>query len=695
MKNYDPVRAKIWILTVILGLFLLFYVGTLYYHQVLNGEENRARSLASNATSETVESSRGIVTDRNGKVLVSNRLTYTLLFSAKEFETDQELNEAILRLTELCQENDTAWNDTLPLSQEAPYSYLAPEDSDGFALFLKSKNIPYSSLSQVTPTLQPDRFMAKLRELFSIDDSYTGQQARTVVGVRYELAVKALMGTDYVFADDVSVELISQTADGGYRGVSTGTASARVYNTKYAAHVLGRISAIYYEDWVGDQEKGIVGYRDMEGYSMNSLVGREGVEKAFESYLHGTNGTRIITTNQEGKITGELYTKEPQPGGTVALTLDIDLQEDTEESLAATIGAMTEADGIVRGGAAVVVGVGSGEVLAMASYPTYDLSTFDEDYADLVTDTKGTPLLNRAIGGIYAPGSTFKPCTAVAALESGVITPSSTIVDRGVYDYYKSPQPRCWIYNQYGGTHGRVNVSDAITVSCNYFFYEVGRLTGIKTLANYASQFGLGEYTGIEIGGPGSAESKGAMASPEYAERNGLEWTDGQTLTAAIGQSYNLFTPLQLANYIATLVGGGEHYEAHLLKNVKSYDNSSVIYAYDKEPLNVVEMSESTVQAVKLGMRNLTTGSLSYYFSNCVVSAGAKTGTAETGEKDTNNGVFVAFAPYDDPQIAVAVVIEKGGSGAALASTAVDIINSYFSREEIGTVIIGENTLLN
>lgn len=695
-KNaFDPVRARIWALTGLMGLCLVAFAGVMYYTQILHGEENRAKSLASNAASETVEASRGIITDRNGKVLVSNRLTYTLIFSAKEFDTDQELNAAILRLTDLCTENGTAWNDTLPVSRTAPYSYTDPADGEGFALFLKNKDIPYSTLSQVTPTLQPDRFMAKLRQLFNIDDSYTEDQARTIAGVRYELSIKSLTDARYVFADDVSVELISQTADGQYRGVSTGTSSARVYNTEYAAHVLGRLSPIYYEDWVGDPENGITGYRDMEGYSMNSLVGREGAEKAFESYLHGTKGTRIITTNQEGKITGELYTKEPQPGGTVALTLDIDLQEDTEKSLAQTIQAMTQKDGVVRGGAAVVVGVGSGEVLAMASYPTYNLSNFDQDYSKLVSDTVGTPLLNRAIGGAYAPGSTFKPCTAVAALESGIITPSSTIVDRGVYDYYKSPQPRCWIYNEYGGTHGRVNVSQAITVSCNYFFYEVGRLTGIKTLDDYATQFGLGQYTGIEIGGPNSAEAKGALASPEYAEANDLEWSDGQTLTAAIGQSYNLFTPLQLANYIATLVGNGEHYAAHLLKNVKTYNNSAVVYAYDKDPVNVVEMQDSTVEAIKTGMHDLTTGSLSTYFSKCVVSAGAKTGTAETGVTDANNGTFVCFAPYDDPQIAVAVVIEKGGAGAALAETAVDILNAYFSREEIGTAIIGENTLLN
>ena len=371
------------------------------------------------------------------------------------------------------------------------------------------------------------------------------------------------------------------------------------------------------------------------------------------------------------------------------------LPEDVEKALSKTIGDMTEADGIRRGGAAVVVGVGSGEVLALASYPTYDISKWDEIYDTLASDDEGAPLFNRAIGGTYAPGSTFKPCTAVAALESGVITPSTTILDRGIYDYYSSPQPRCWIYSSYGSTHGRVNVSEAITVSCNYFFYEVGRLTGIKTLDDYATQFGLGQYTGIEIGGPNSAEAKGALASPEYAEANDLEWSDGQTLTAAIGQSYNLFTPLQLANYIATLVGNGEHYAAHLLKNVKTYNNSAVVYAYDKDPVNVVEMQDSTVEAIKTGMHDLTTGSLSTYFSKCVVSAGAKTGTAETGVTDANNGTFVCFAPYDDPQIAVAVVIEKGGAGAALAETAVDILNAYFSREEIGTAIIGENTLLN
>lgn len=371
----------------------------------------------------------------------------------------------------------------------------------------------------------------------------------------------------------------------------------------------------------------------------------------------------------------------------MALTLDIDLQADVEAALAETISGMIDKDSNERGGAAAVVSVGTGEVLALASYPTYDLSTFNEDYDELVNDQR-LPMFNRATQGIYAPGSTFKMVTAVAALESGIITPSSIIQDRGIYTYYKDPQPMCWIYSQTGSTHGRINVSQAITDSCNYFFYEVGRLTGIRTLDSYASQFGLGQSTGIEIG-----DSSGVLASPEWAESHDQEWTDGQTITAAIGQSYNLFTPLQLANYVATLVGGGDHYQAHLLKNVKAYDNSRLLYMYGDKPMNTVEISDSTLSAVTRGMHELTvSGSVAYAFENCVVSAGAKTGSAQVGT-DIANGVFVVYAPYEKPEIAVAIVIEKGGSGAALANTAVEIINSWFSRAQDGTAI-GENTLL-
>lgn len=674
MQNPHPAKRRVIALLAFFGAFLLLFAAVLYDAQILHGGENRAKSISSNAASETVTASRGIITDRNGKVLVSNRLAYTLVFDRSGFDDDAALNAAILRLVQLCEETGTGWNDTLPIGRVGNFLRYSNARSETFDKFIEKNDLTSGASGR--------QLLSELRELYHVDESLSEREARLIVGVRYELHSR----DSYTFAEDVSTEVLSLITDGRYEGVTIRTASARVYNTVLAAHILGTIGPIWQEEWSSSEDTGYVGYAD-KGYSMNDLVGKDGVEKAFESYLRGTDGRRLITTDETGKITGELYTREPQPGGTVALTLDIDLQADVEAALAETISGMIDKDSNERGGAAAVVSVGTGEVLALASYPTYDLSTFNEDYDELVNDQR-LPMFNRATQGIYAPGSTFKMVTAVAALESGIITPSSIIQDRGIYTYYKDPQPMCWIYSQTGSTHGRINVSQAITDSCNYFFYEVGRLTGIRTLDSYASQFGLGQSTGIEIG-----DSSGVLASPEWAESHDQEWTDGQTITAAIGQSYNLFTPLQLANYVATLVGGGDHYQAHLLKNVKAYDNSRLLYMYDDKPMNTVEMSDSTLSAVTRGMHELTvSGSVAYAFENCVVSAGAKTGSAQVGT-DIANGVFVAYAPYEKPEIAVAIVIEKGGSGAALANTAVEIINSWFSRAQDGTAI-GENTLL-
>ncbi len=674
MQNPHPAKRRVIALLAFFGAFLLLFAVVLYDAQILHGGENRAKSISSNAASETVTASRGIITDRNGKVLVSNRLAYTLVFDRSGFDDDAALNAAILRLVQLCEETGTGWNDTLPIGRVGNFLRYSNARSETFDKFIEKNDLTSGASGR--------QLLSELRELYHVDESLSEREARLIVGVRYELHSR----DSYTFAEDVSTEVLSLITDGRYEGVTIRTASARVYNTALAAHILGTIGPIWQEEWSSNEDTGYVGYAD-KGYSMNDLVGKDGVEKAFESYLRGTDGRRLITTDETGKITGELYTREPQPGGTVALTLDIDLQADVEAALAETISGMIDKDSNERGGAAAVVSVGTGEVLALASYPTYDLSTFNEDYDELVNDQR-LPMFNRATQGIYAPGSTFKMVTAVAALESGIITPSSIIQDRGIYTYYKDPQPMCWIYSQTGSTHGRINVSQAITDSCNYFFYEVGRLTGIRTLDSYASQFGLGQSTGIEIG-----DSSGVLASPEWAESHDQEWTDGQTITAAIGQSYNLFTPLQLANYVATLVGGGDHYQAHLLKNVKAYDNSRLLYMYDDEPMNTVEISDSTSSAVTRGMHELTvSGSVAYAFENCVVSAGAKTGSAQVGT-DIANGVFVAYAPYEKPEIAVAIVIEKGGSGAALANTAVEIINSWFSRAQDGTAI-GENTLL-
>ena len=675
MKNPHPSRRRVYVLLGFFCAFLVLFFAVLYDAQVVHGSENRARSITSNTASETVTASRGIITDRNGKVLVSNRLAYTLVVDKSSFGKDEAvLNDAIWQLIQLCQEQGVTWNDTLPMTTGSSPQLTSKSLTKSFREYLDDNKLPTDGGSA--------EVLAAMRKLYKVDDSYTDAQARLIVGVRYELDGRS----SYTFAEDVSTELLGRITDGKYRGVTIKTAAARVYNTKLAAHILGTVGAIWQEEWRSDESTGYVGYAD-KGYNMNDLVGKDGVEKAFEEYLHGKDGKRLITTDENGKITGELYTREPQPGGTVALTIDIDLQQVVEDTLASTIQGMIDKDSNERGGAAAVIQVGTGEVLAMASYPTYDLETFNQDYDELVKDER-LPMFNRATQGVYAPGSTFKLCTSVAALEEGIITPSTIIEDKGIYTYYVDPQPMCWIWRQAHTTHGRINVSQAIVDSCNYVYYEVGRLTGIKKLDEYATAFGLGQSTGIEIG-----DVSGVLASPEWAEAHDREWTDGQTITAAIGQSYNLFTPLQLANYVATLVSGGEHYEAHLLKNVKSYDNSRVIDVYGKGPLNDLNISDSTMAAVTKGMHDLTYDSLRSAFSRCVVEAGAKTGSAQVGT-DIANGTFVAYAPYDDPEIAIAIVVEKGGSGSLLANAAVDIINAWFTRDGTGATAAGEDALM-
>ena len=494
--------------------------------------------------------------------------------------------------------------------------------------------------------------------------------------MQYELSIRQLVSTTaYAMVEDIDSAMISLLNDGNYAGARITTSSVREYKTDSAAHILGTVGPIWREEYLQLKDN---------GYGYNDHIGRSGVELAFEAYLKGTDGKRIVSTNADGKITGEYYEKEPQPGNTVELTIDLSLQKSVEDALAETVSAMSAKDGnTTRGAGAVVIKVGTGEVLALASYPDFDLSNYNQDYNILSTDL-AKPLWNRATMGTYAPGSTFKPLTAVASLMEGIITPYQKLKTTGHWTYPGDPNSyaNCWIYNSSRGNHGSINVSEAITVSCNYFFAQMGYYLGLDKLNEYARAFGLGEHTGIEIG-----DAAGNLTENRVGE-NQAPW-------AAFGQASYLFTPIQLANYIATLVSGGKHCEAHLLKAVKSYDNTQVLSVGNSDAKNTVDISGEALTAVKKGMHDLTTtGSLAPYFNDCVVDAGAKTGTAQVNKDTENNGVFVCFAPYDDPEIAVAIVIEQGGSGSALASTAVNILNAYFSADEVGTAILGENQLM-
>ena len=672
----DPKRFTRRLVALGAAMFLvaIVFVVTMFDAQIVHGDDYLAQSVRANAKVETVKDTRGIITDRNGKVLVSNRAVYTLNFDSSLVAHD-ELNGALLRLIDLMNAQGVEIQDTIPLSQNVPFAY---DTTDGgakalvkYLVSLKWMDEDDVDESGLPAGITGPSLYLRLRSEYGVDASLPAATARTLVGLRYSLAVAKLNGSSvFEFASDVDVALISIIKDGNYQGVQVDTSSVRVYETDYAAHVLGYTGSI--QDWDD--------YKDKDGYTLASTVGISGVENAFEDYLHGNAGKRLVTfDNDSGKITGELYSVEPKPGSTVALTIDIDFQEDVEQSLERTVGAMTKADGIERGAAVAVVQVGTGDVLALASYPTYSLSTFRENISELSNDSM-RPMWNRATQGKYAPGSTLKPLTGIAALESGATTVREKIYDSGkwVYPGYSASYTYCWKRSG----HGALNVRGAIMNSCNYYFAEMGYRMGMDTLRKYYADFGLGAPTGIEIG-----DTAGRLPSQNEGE-NLAPW-------AAFGQANQEYSPLQLANYIATLCGGGERYTTHLLKNVRSSGSGTLEYVYDAAPVETVSMSSENLSAVLAGMHDLAAdGAVSSYFKDCIVDAAAKTGTIQTGDAKNNNGAFVCFAPYDDPQIAVAIVIEKGGTGAALASTAVQVLNAYFSNASASSAVTGENALL-
>ena len=698
---------------------LAIYLVVLFNTQVVHHEEYLAKSIQTITRMENVEASRGIITDRSGRTLVTNQSTYSLTFDASLLKPGENQNDAILRLVTLCRDQGVAWEDNLPLSLDNAahftvdaltdtqksrfFSYLRdlkptrellaayvrqhpellkppkegetaldPATAKDTELLKQTNSTALTNSLLLNAGVTPAKLFDWMREDMKLSDDYSDSDARLILGVRYELKLRKLGANNnaYVLAQNVDVAFCSLISDGQFQGAKIIRSSARQYATTYATHILGTVGRIpdYTDEW------------EDRGYLMDDTIGLSGAEAAFEDYLRGTDGKRMISVNSDGKITGEYYSVEPRSGYTVELTVDLKLQQAVEDTLAAKVAQLNQKDHLdSRGAAAAVVKVGTGEILALASCPSYDLSTWRKDFAEL-RDDPAKPLTNRATNSPYAPGSTLKPATAVAALESGVTTTTETIFDPGYWMYPSTTwSNRTWCWNR--GGHGKMNVTSAITNSCNTYFMEMGYRMGLDTLNEYYSALGLGESTGIEIG-----ESTGRQAVNESGQ--------DQAPWAAFGQANQEYTPLQMANYIATLVSGGKHCPAHLLKSVKSYDNSAIIATGDTEPLNTLNISDSTLQAVKKGMLGYTTngGSVAGPFQNCVVSAGAKTGTAQIGGS-MKNGVFVAFAPYDEPEIAVALVLEKADAGAVLATTAVDIINAYFDREDTAS-ILPENQLI-
>ena len=768
-------RRRALAVAVLLALMVAGMGATLYDLQINNGADYYEQSQRRVAETQTVESARGQILDRNGQVLVSNRVVYQVTLDTSLMKDEDKdavttagsrRNDTLLALIEAARAEGVEWTDSLPISKTEPFTFTT--DTPYYTTSVDEEGEIVHTLTRLgrlalelgwleeDPTLDPEKAAAPAPEpeepglLDRIVDFFTGgggeepapepeeeepyeppdaqallgamcrtfglrgagavdeeetpegnipplnlgdlnpEDARAVAGVLYELYLRSTgvyQANEYVFAQEVDIDFISRVKEQSLPGVVIEATTVRQYHTPYAAHLLGRVTPIFPEEveyYTSLDEDG----DGVPDYSLNDTVGRDGVEQAFESYLRGDPGMRTVERNTEGKIVSETWLEEPEPGGNVVLTLDIGLQGYVEQVLAASVPAI-DVEEETGGAACVVLDVDTAEVLTCASYPTYDITRYNADYNQYASDPT-MPLLNRALQGLYAPGSTFKMVTAVAGLETGIIEPDTEIEDLGRYTYWSSPQPMCWIYWQRGTTHGWINVSEAIEVSCNYFFYEVGREVGIDVLVDYATRFGLGQYTGIEL-----FEEKGVMASPEFTESLGGTWYEGSVLSVAIGQESSQFTPVQLANYIATLVNGGTRNAVHLLKEVKSGDFSQVEYTYEPQVLGTIEIETENLQAVKAGMLALTTqGSVSQHFRDLPFQAGGKTGSAQVDDQTDANAIFVCFAPYDDPEVALALVVERGGSGSELGAMAADILSYYFSVQETRDEAPQENTLV-
>ena len=610
-------RARARVLLFLLIGVLTAFVSILYQLQVVNGGLYLEQSTRQIINTETVQAARGDILDRYGRVLVTNRTTYQVTLDEKLMGGDQSRNAILLSLIEVCREQGITWTDTLPVSVTFPFSFTSDSpfenvsiDEDGTQTRSSTqlaRLLASLKLKGLSDTPTAGELITAFRTYFKIDTTVSDGDARALIGILYELTLRSqdVARTTYVFTRDVDITFITVVKERKLTGVKVDTVTVRQYNTKYAAHLLGQVGAI--QNWDN--------YKDL-GYSLSDTVGISGAESAFEPVLRGTSGTKVVELSQSGRILNESWQVDeetgavlaPQPGHNVMLTIDIGLQEFVEEALARHIPGMTEES---EKGACVVMDM-TGGVLASATYPSYDPSEYRSKYNELVNDPL-QPLFNRALQGLYAPGSTFKPMVAAAGLTEGVITTKEKILDTGRYLHYDriQDQPMCWIYRDTRGTHGYENVSEAIRDSCNIYFFETGLRLGIAQINDYAGIFGLGQKTGLEL-----YEEAGQIAGPETSAKYNQTWYEGETMYAAIGQGSTQVTPIQLSNYVATLVNGGTNYQAHLLKTVKSNDFTQVLEEYEPQIMNQVQLEESYLTAIKQGMRMAaTTGTMGQHFS--------------------------------------------------------------------------------
>lgn len=638
--------------------------------------ETEVANARDTLTYQTVAvAARGEIFDRNGKLLVTNRPSYDVAVINFVFYGGSDPNGTLRELSELFAENNVPVIDHLPLSKTAPF-ILTDDQSEAWMNYYHSFLTERGWDSEISATT----LMQLLRKRYHIPESWDDTTARAVIGARYELDLRSFAPVDnYIMAKDIPVTLAATIREKSYCGVSVEVGAVREYASPYAAHILGHTGLMDAEEWAT--------YKDV-GYAMNAQVGKDGVEKAFEPYLHGQDGTQLTTVMRTSgaKLSSE-FGEVPIAGNHVYLSIDLDLQKAAEDALEATILDLRE-NGTGRhkegkdaqGGAVVALDCKTGETLVSASYPTFRL----DNYAEMQT-AENSPLWNRALLAAYAPGSVYKPVTAIAAIDRGGIGRYRTIFDAGKYTYYENQGYVCFchIYTSQGITHGTINMMQALSVSCNYYFYEVGREVGIGAIDDVAASLGLGEPTGIELPEAINTRRANPETKKDLYEEGHNDWYGADTLQASIGQSDNLFTPMQLAQYCATLANGGKRMKTTLLSHVESWDHSSVLETNTPVVLSETELSDDAIDCIREGMvMSATEGTAATFLADAPYSVAAKTGTAQHGSGGSDNASFICFAPADDPQIAICVFVEKGAQGGNLGRVARAILDEYFDVNE-------------
>ena len=668
-KNRND-RIRYNILTTIVYIAGIILLIQLFNLQIIHGAEYRETSNSRLTRETVVKAARGSIKDRTGVELVRTDTGYSAeIYSTKV--SDEELNLAIKKFIEILESNKDTYIDNLPIKVE-PFEFTE-EDEDYQKEWKRENNLDenYSA----------EQVFNALKEKYEISEEDVNT-ARKIMTIRYEISNKGYSSTRSVtIARDISntsaVQIREQNAK--LAGINVVTEPTVAYTSgNLASHILGYVGAISEEEYSTRKDT----------YRNDDVIGKDGVQKVFEEYLKGTDGIKQVDMTVDGAITSEYISEEAVAGSDVVLTIDANLQKVAEEALEKNIkdiangkyGEGNDADA----GAVVVMNVNTGEILAMASYPDYNPERYSEEYDP--NDETGK-YYNRAIRSIYAPGSTFKMVVASAALDTGEITTKTRINDNGVYPY--GDGQACWYYRSYGVGHGYLNLTQAIKYSCNYFFYDLGYRMGIDTIADYAGRYGLGRRTGVELMG----ESSGIVASREYANSIGYTtWYPADTLSAAIGQSFNSYTPIQMARYISMIANGGKNVDVSIIKSIINPDGTEVSkeeienFVKDsigtenelKEDLNI---SEENLDAIREGMKGVTSepGGTAYStFADFNIDIAGKTGSAQTGADGEAHGWFVGFAPYNEPEIAVVVMVEKAGSGGYTAVVAKEIMKEYF-----------------